>query len=212
MQTLTRHTAIKLAGLALSAAICCSFIPAALAVDTIPGIPHQFYGTVTLSSGSSQEGLPIVAKADNNLILVIGTVQGGKYGYNSVFKAEDKNNNLAGKTIKFFVGNVLANETAVFKNGEATNLNLTVPWPTQQNNQPASSGGGGGAPEPPTQTVQQTVRQRTDVNGDNKINILDFNALMINWGKTVTNNVADFNNDGKVDIIDFNALMIYWTK
>jgi len=54
--------------------------------------------------------------------------------------------------------------------------------------------------------------QKVDSNKDNKIDVLDFNSLMVNWGKTGTGNVADFNSDGKVDIFDFNLLMINWTK
>jgi hypothetical protein len=33
---------------------------------------------------------------------------------------------------------------------------------------------------------------------------------MINWGKTGVGNVADFDGNGKVDIFDFNLLMINW--
>jgi uncharacterized protein (DUF1786 family) len=49
-----------------------------------------------------------------------------------------------------------------------------------------------------------------DVNKDSKIDILDFNVLMVNWGASGTN-AADFNGDSIVDIFDFNSLMIYWT-
>ncbi|MEK7542776.1 MAG: lamin tail domain-containing protein [Patescibacteria group bacterium] len=53
--------------------------------------------------------------------------------------------------------------------------------------------------------------QKIDVNGDNKIDVVDFNMLLVNWGSASANNIADFNSDGKVDILDFNLLMIYWT-
>jgi len=33
----------------------------------------------------------------------------------------------------------------------------------------------------------------------------------VNWGSTSVGNVADFNGDGKVDVFDFNLLMINWT-
>ena len=52
--------------------------------------------------------------------------------------------------------------------------------------------------------------QIMDVNKDSKIDILDFNVLMVNWGASGTN-AADFNGDSIVDIFDFNSLMIYWT-
>ncbi|KKT16588.1 MAG: hypothetical protein UV99_C0010G0018 [Parcubacteria group bacterium GW2011_GWC1_43_61] len=53
--------------------------------------------------------------------------------------------------------------------------------------------------------------QKVDANKDGKIDVLDFNSLMVNWGSTSANNVADFNGDGKVDVFDFNLLMINWT-
>ena len=52
--------------------------------------------------------------------------------------------------------------------------------------------------------------QRIDANDDNKVNILDFNILINNWG-AVGLNIADFNNDKVVDLLDFNLLIIFWT-
>lgn len=53
--------------------------------------------------------------------------------------------------------------------------------------------------------------QKIDTNKDDKVDIFDFNTLMVNWASTVGGNIADFNGDGAVDILDFNSLMIYWT-
>ena len=50
-----------------------------------------------------------------------------------------------------------------------------------------------------------------DTNNDGSIDVLDFNALMVNWGDVDTNNVADFDCDNKVAILDFNLLMVNWT-
>lgn len=66
-----------------------------------------------------------------------------------------------------------------------------------------------GLPPPPPLSPEA---KKADVNDDEKINILDFNVLMTNWGVTITGNIADFNDDGVVDIFDFNLLMIHWTK
>jgi len=63
---------------------------------------------------------------------------------------------------------------------------------------------GGGGPINPPQI------QRADVNNDNKVDISDFNILMVNWGAAGSNS-ADFNSDGIVDLFDFNLLMINWT-
>ena len=53
--------------------------------------------------------------------------------------------------------------------------------------------------------------QQVDANQDNKIDILDFNVLIVNWGAVDVGNSADFNDDNVVDILDFNMLMINWT-
>jgi hypothetical protein len=77
---------------------------------------------------------------------------------------------------------------------------------------PTPSGGGGGATTPtPTPTPISAQAQKVDTNKDNKIDILDFNSLMVSWGSTIAGTIADFNADNKVDIFDFNLLMIYWT-
>ena len=66
-----------------------------------------------------------------------------------------------------------------------------------------------GPPPPPPLSPEA---KKADANDDEKINILDFNVLMINWGVTIAGNIADFNEDSTVDIFDFNLLMIHWTK
>lgn len=74
-------------------------------------------------------------------------------------------------------------------------------------------GGGGEITPPPTISISplSVAAQKIDANKDNKIDVLDFNVLMVNLGSTSVNNAADFNGDGKVDIFDFNLLMINWT-
>jgi hypothetical protein len=51
-----------------------------------------------------------------------------------------------------------------------------------------------------------------DIVRDGKIDILDFNAVMVNWDKKGIGNSADANQDGLVDIFDFNLLMVNWAK
>lgn len=67
-------------------------------------------------------------------------------------------------------------------------------------------GGGGGGSSSPSSPLG-----KVDTNKDGKVDILDFNTLMVHWGETGSGNIADFNNDGKVDIFDFNLLMVNWT-
>lgn len=73
---------------------------------------------------------------------------------------------------------------------------------------PSSGGGGGGSVTPPA-TTNPLIG---DINGDGKVDILDFNALLVQWGMTGSNLTADLDNNGKVDILDFNILIIHWTS
>ena len=183
----------------------------------VPAMPHQFYGTVVFSNGSAPDGLLVEAKKVDGESIQSTVTKNGKYGYDPTFKVEDNNSVLAGKTIEFYVGGVKANETKTFTNGESTNLNLTVPasLPTTTTLSPTPSentGSSGGVTTPSIPTTPlSAAAQKVDANKDNKIDVLDFNTLMVNWGKTTANNVADFNGDGKVDVFDFNLLMINWT-
>jgi hypothetical protein len=59
-------------------------------------------------------------------------------------------------------------------------------------------GGGGGGYVPPASTQLISVEaKKVDFNDDNKVDILDFNTLMVNWGGA--------------SLFDFNLLMINWT-
>ncbi len=92
---------------------------------------------------------------------------------------------------------------------------------------PSSSGGGGGGRRILTSTpiptlpnlgvIDSAQAKLIDIQRDGVINILDFNAMMVNWGSTANLasagsvfNIADMNHDGVVDILDFNILMVYW--
>ena len=68
---------------------------------------------------------------------------------------------------------------------------------------PPSGGGGGGG--------GATVTYKTgDIDKNSKIDIFDFNTLMVNWGNSPANSAADLDKNGKVDIFDFNLLMVNW--
>lgn len=101
-----------------------------------------------------------------------------------------------------------------------------TPSPPSSASQPSvqtgSDGGGRGiipvnvVPEPsaslPVSEFLTPEQARSiDIQADGAINILDFNAMMVNWGRNEANNSADMNHDGTVDIFDFNMLMVYWS-
>jgi len=327
-------------------------------VWAVPAIPHQFYGTVNFTSGSAPDGLLVEAKLVDGVSVGSAITKDGKYGYDPLFKAYDNSGTLAGKTISFYVAGINTGETAIFSNGDSTNLNLTVPGSIGTINKSAgdtitnqeiivtssslttvnmgssmnvtvssntttsaniekieqlgssyyagataviagnnilngyeikisgsgltitvtmnysdtgidentikpyyfngttwveitpftidktantvtftisaaatpysifgnplvqssgggggtTGGGGGGGTTTPTPQVASASIIKGDANNDQKVDILDFNILMINWGKTGSGIAGDFNSDGKIDIFDFNLLMINWTK
>ncbi len=77
---------------------------------------------------------------------------------------------------------------------------------TQTTVSPAPATGGGGAS---AYSLLSADVQRVDANKDGKIDVLDFNILMVNWGET-EGGLGDFNSDGIVDIFDFELLMVNW--
>ena len=48
-----------------------------------------------------------------------------------------------------------------------------------------------------------------DLNGDGKVNLVDFSILLYWWGRY--NACADQNGNGRVDLPDFSIMMYYWT-
>jgi len=48
-----------------------------------------------------------------------------------------------------------------------------------------------------------------DINGDNKVNLIDFSILLFHWG--TANPLADINADGKVNLTDFSIMIFHWT-
>lgn len=50
---------------------------------------------------------------------------------------------------------------------------------------------------------------RTDINGDEKVNLVDFSILLTFWG--TSNAGADINGDGTVDLADFSIMLFNWT-
>ncbi len=48
-----------------------------------------------------------------------------------------------------------------------------------------------------------------DLNGDGKVNLVDFSILLFNWGKSGT--IADINQDGTVNLTDLSIMLFNWT-
>lgn len=69
-------------------------------------------------------------------------------------------------------------------------------------------GGGGGTVTPPPATSDATPG---DVNGDDTVDIIDFNSIVVDWGATGSSLASDLNRDGVVDVLDFNLIIVNWT-
>ena len=211
--------------LKLSAVVLFALILAPAIVSAQPAVPHQFYGKAVYSDGSALADGTLVEVKIGNTTVAKTVVYKGTYGYNPYwFFVTDPESSRAGSVLKFFVNGVDTAITEIFKNGEHSKIDLTIPAPPVNSPPPlpggnGGSGGGGGGYYPivqqatstATTTVSIANKAKGDANGDNKIDVLDFNLLMVNWGSTNSGNLADFNSDGKVDLLDFNAMMIWWT-
>lgn len=53
------------------------------------------------------------------------------------------------------------------------------------------------------------IAKGSDLNGDNKINLIDFSILLFNWN--TSNPASDLNGDNKVNLVDFSVLLFNWT-
>jgi hypothetical protein len=121
----------------------------------IPGIPHAFYGSVTVNGEPSPDGVVVSAKIDG-IVVATTTTKSGGYGYSpNIFYVDDPQGNRAvgPKTIQFFLNGVDTGKIASFSNGRHTQLDLSAtlpiiatPTPSSDNggSSGGSSGGGGG--------------------------------------------------------------------
>jgi hypothetical protein len=61
-------------------------------------------------------------------------------------------------------------------------------------------------------TPTPTPSKTGDLDGNNKVDIFDYNILLTNFGKTGIGIVGDIDNDGKVSIFDYNDLLTNFGK
>lgn len=57
--------------------------------------------------------------------------------------------------------------------------------------------------------IPGVIGEQADLNGDGKVNLVDFSILLYWWGRA--NDLADQNNNGVVDLADFSIMMYWWT-
>jgi hypothetical protein len=54
-------------------------------------------------------------------------------------------------------------------------------------------------------------KERSDINGDGRINIVDFSVSAYWYKRPNPPKSIDLNDDGKVDLTDFSIMAYYWT-
>lgn len=106
----------------------------------LPGIPHQFYGTVIVNGGSAPDGTIVTAKI-NGVQVASTTTSGGRYGYEPIFYVGDPNSDRSGDEIVFFVNNVNTGKSYPFQNGGRTYLDFSITQSTGTTGSTGSTGG-----------------------------------------------------------------------
>jgi hypothetical protein len=53
------------------------------------------------------------------------------------------------------------------------------------------------------------LSNRSDINKDGKVNLVDFSILLSAWGETEGD--ADINEDGRINLADVSILLFNWT-
>ncbi len=91
---------------------------------------------------------------------------------------------------------------------------INPPSPASSLSTPNGGGGGGGGGGGSIVSTPATSGLIPgDTNADKKVDVLDFNTVIVHWGETTTGGAAsgDLNGDGKVDVLDFNILIVNWS-
>ncbi|MGA9049764.1 MAG: Ig domain-containing protein [Dehalococcoidia bacterium] len=87
-----------------------------------PGVPNQFYGTVTINGVTAGSGVTVVAVVNGVNGASTTTDTSGRYGYSSAFMVSGS----SGNQVTFLVNGTQAVQTATFQAGGIVNLPLTV--------------------------------------------------------------------------------------
>jgi hypothetical protein len=199
-------------------------VPILSLAESFPDFPMAFWGNVTVNGASAPVGSVLKAYSNGVVVGEVTVKEAGVYGYTDSTKQKLLVGNATSSVTFSLQHSSLNNGAEIngsisepFVSGSTVNKNLSFSFTIQTPSATRSGGGGGGgggtvstATTVPVTTLGPAA-QKVDANKDNKIDVFDFNALMIHWGETNLNNIADFNKDNKVDIFDFNLLMIHWT-
>jgi len=85
-------------------------------VSAVPGIPHQFYGEVSVNGLPAPDNNIITASVEESTYMTV--TKDGSYGHSpNIFYIEDPDGNREGRTIFFYVGGKPAGSTIFENNG-----------------------------------------------------------------------------------------------
>ena len=114
----------KYTGLLVIAGILFAFASSAYAdMAQLPVIPSVFYGALTIDGNPAPAGTEVVAKIGSEIRGTIAAAEDGMYGsYRQLLVTGSSDD--AGKTIRFYVNDVEAEQTAVWNMGAVYNLDL----------------------------------------------------------------------------------------
>lgn len=161
-----RQRHLKLFSVLMAAALLLAVMGGGLALaqgtPSAPVLPESFWGSVMDASGNPILNGTVEAwmngiKQDS--IAIANGQYGGPGGFDDRLLVQGTSEDV-GKTIEFYVNGVKANETAIYRPGEKTNLNLTV----------------SGLPQPPSDTTPPVVSSTDPDNG----------ATGVELGKTIS--------------------------
>lgn len=136
-------------------------------VLAVPLLPAEFSGSVTIDGKPAPAGTVITAKIGDNTCGSLTLAHAGAYGGDALFDERlivSGEENDANKTITFLVGDVKAQETAVYKPGVFTHLDLTAKTSTS-----SGSSGGGGGPGPATSVKEYTATGPLDLDTEGTV-------------------------------------------
>jgi hypothetical protein len=110
----------------------------------------------------------------------------------------------------YFHVDVLFGSDSSTANQSFTAVTDSTPPPTGG----GGGGGGGGGAFTPTIPASSGLSVGADLNGDGKVNSVDFSIMLAFW-KTAgpfKNPAVDINQDGEVNSVDFSILLYQWGK
>ena len=120
----------------------------ATSVLAVPGVPNQFYGSVTINGQPAPDGTTVTAEI-NGAEVKSTTTSNGEYN----LIVDDPQGDRIGDTVYFFVDGIDTGKTASFCNGCSDRVDLSITKETSG----GSPGGGGGSSGGSTASEETTT-------------------------------------------------------